>query len=130
MGIWAIVVAGAFFVGVLTANPVVEAAGGWKAAVDDLLAQITSNDAEIADHETRIADLESTPHTTLITTTFSVSGAELTMISSQNSFCALTSEYQTASGAPACEIVDRSGNWILKSNIPVSCTASCLQWAP
>ena len=58
MGIWGIAIAGACFVGVLSANPVVEAAGGWKAAFDDLLAQITSNDAEIADHETRVTDLE------------------------------------------------------------------------
>ena len=36
LGIWAIVVAGAFFVGVLSANPVVEAVGGWKAAVIEL----------------------------------------------------------------------------------------------
>jgi len=45
LGIWGIVIAGAFFVGVLSANPVVEAVGGWKAA--------------IAGHETRITDLES-----------------------------------------------------------------------
>ena len=31
---------GAFVVGVLTANPVVEAAGGWKAAIEDLQNQI------------------------------------------------------------------------------------------
>jgi hypothetical protein len=36
-----IAVAAAFAVGVLSANPVVEAAGGWKAAVDDLKAAIT-----------------------------------------------------------------------------------------
>ena len=36
LGIWAIVVAGAFFLGILTANPVVEAVGGWKAAVIEL----------------------------------------------------------------------------------------------
>jgi len=35
LGIWAIVVAGAFFVGILTANPVVEAVGGWKFALDE-----------------------------------------------------------------------------------------------
>jgi len=40
LGIWAIVVAGAFFLGILTANPVVEAVGGWKEAIEDLQAQI------------------------------------------------------------------------------------------
>ncbi len=45
LGIWGIVIAAAFVVGVLSANPVVEAVGGWKAA--------------IAGHETRITDLES-----------------------------------------------------------------------
>ncbi len=34
LGIWAIVVAGAFFVGVLSANPVVEAVGGEILSVD------------------------------------------------------------------------------------------------
>jgi len=61
LGIWAIVIVAAFVVGILSANPVVEAAGGWKEAVADLLAQITSNDAEIADHETRIVDQENKP---------------------------------------------------------------------
>ena len=41
MGIWGIVIAGAFFVGVLSANPVVEAAGGWKAAVIELSGDIS-----------------------------------------------------------------------------------------
>ncbi len=58
LGIWVIAVAAVFVVGVLSANPVVEAVGGWQAAVEDLLAQITSNDSDIADHETRIIDLE------------------------------------------------------------------------
>jgi len=44
LGIWAIAIATAFVIGVLSANPVVEAVGGWKVA--------------IADHETRITDLE------------------------------------------------------------------------
>jgi len=45
------VIAG-FVIGIISANPVVEAAGGWKAAFDDLQSQITSNDADIADLET------------------------------------------------------------------------------
>ena len=44
LGIWAIAIAGAFVIGILSANPVVEAVGGWQAA--------------IAGHETRITDLE------------------------------------------------------------------------
>jgi len=44
LGIWAIAIAGAFVIGVLSANPVVEAVGGWQAA--------------IAGHETRISELE------------------------------------------------------------------------
>jgi len=40
LGIWAIVIAAAFVVGVLSANPVVEAAAGWKATVADLQDQI------------------------------------------------------------------------------------------
>ena len=39
-----IAIAGAFLIGVLSANPVVEAVGGWKVA--------------IADHETRISEIE------------------------------------------------------------------------
>jgi len=36
LGIWAIAIATAFVIGVLSANPVVEAAEGWKAAVIEL----------------------------------------------------------------------------------------------
>jgi len=43
-GILGIAIGVAFLMGVLTANPVVEAVGGWKAA--------------IADHETRISEIE------------------------------------------------------------------------
>ena len=39
-----IAIAGAFVIGIFSANPVVEAVGGWKAA--------------IADHETRISEIE------------------------------------------------------------------------
>jgi len=42
LGIWAIAIAGAFVIGVLSANPVAEAVGGWKAAVADLQDQIDS----------------------------------------------------------------------------------------
>jgi len=44
LGIWAIAIATAFVIGVLSANPVVEGVGGWQAA--------------IAGHETRITTLE------------------------------------------------------------------------
>jgi len=40
LGILAIAIAGAFLIGILSANPVVEAVGGWKPAVDDLQSQI------------------------------------------------------------------------------------------
>jgi len=36
LGIWAIVISGAFLIGVLSANPVVEAVGGWQGAFDVL----------------------------------------------------------------------------------------------
>jgi len=42
LGIWAIAIAGAFVIGILSANPVVEAVGGWKQAVDGLDARITT----------------------------------------------------------------------------------------
>jgi len=48
----------AFVIGVISANPVVDAAGGWQVAFDDLLAQITSNDVDIEDHENRVTSLE------------------------------------------------------------------------
>jgi len=44
LGIWAIAIAGAFVIGVLSANPVVDAVGGWQAA--------------IAGQEVRISELE------------------------------------------------------------------------
>jgi len=40
LGIWAIAIAGAFLIGVLSANPVVEAVGGWQPVVEDLQNQI------------------------------------------------------------------------------------------
>jgi len=42
LGIWGIAIAGAFVIGILSANPVVEAVGGWQAAVADLQSQINS----------------------------------------------------------------------------------------
>jgi len=41
LGIWAIAIVAAFVVGVLSANPVVEAAGGWKAAIESLVERVT-----------------------------------------------------------------------------------------
>ncbi len=42
LGIWAIAIAGAFVIGVLSANPVVEAVGGWQPAIQGLQDQIDS----------------------------------------------------------------------------------------
>jgi len=44
LGIWAIAIAisGAFLVGIFSANPIVEAQGGWKAVFDDLQSQINA----------------------------------------------------------------------------------------
>jgi len=47
LGIWAIVIVAAFVIGVLSANPVVEAAGGWKAAFDDLQNQIDNTSGQV-----------------------------------------------------------------------------------
>jgi len=44
LGIWAIAIAGAFVIGILSANPVVDAVGGWQAA--------------IAGQEVRLSELE------------------------------------------------------------------------
>jgi len=41
LSIWGIVIAAAFVVGVLSANPVVEAVGGWQSAFDGLDIRIT-----------------------------------------------------------------------------------------
>jgi len=41
-GIWGIAIAAAFMIGVISANPVVEAVGGWKAAFEDLQEQINN----------------------------------------------------------------------------------------
>ena len=40
LGIWAIAIAAAFVVGILTANPVVEAVGGWQGAFEGLDSRI------------------------------------------------------------------------------------------
>ena len=42
LGIWAIAIAGAFLIGILSANPIVEAVGGWQPAVDGLDTRITT----------------------------------------------------------------------------------------
>jgi len=42
LGIWGIAIAGAFVVGILSANPVVEAVGGWKGAFAGLDTRITA----------------------------------------------------------------------------------------
>jgi len=55
-----IAIASAFMIGILSANPVVEAVGGWQAA--------------IAGHETRITDLENQPAGVTDFYTKSVSG--------------------------------------------------------
>jgi len=40
LGIWAIAIVGAFLIGAFTANPIVEAQGGWKAAFQPLDDQV------------------------------------------------------------------------------------------
>ena len=42
LSIWTIAITGAFVIGVLSANPVVEAVGGWQPVVDGLDARITT----------------------------------------------------------------------------------------
>jgi len=88
LGIWGIVIAGAFLIGVVSANPVVEAAGGWKATFDDLSSQITSNDVDIEDHQTRITDLENQPvGTQIYTKTTSITGIGAGVTLAYQDFC-------------------------------------------
>jgi len=42
LGIWIIAIAGAFLIGVVSANPVTEAVGGWQGAFDGLDTRITA----------------------------------------------------------------------------------------
>ena len=42
LGIWAIAIVGAVWIGVLSANPVVEAVGGWQPVVEGLDARVTA----------------------------------------------------------------------------------------
>ena len=42
LGIWAIAIAGAFVIGILSANPVVEAVGGWQGAFVGLDTRLTA----------------------------------------------------------------------------------------
>ncbi len=42
LGIWVIAIATAFVIGVLSANPVVEAVGGWQPAVEGLDTRVTT----------------------------------------------------------------------------------------
>jgi len=51
LGIWAIAIAGAFLIGILSANPVVEAVGGWQPAVDGLDARITALETDSSVYE-------------------------------------------------------------------------------
>jgi len=47
LGIWAIAIVGAFVVGILSANPVVDAVGGWKEAIADLQNQIDNTSGQV-----------------------------------------------------------------------------------
>jgi len=47
LGIWVIAIAAAFVIGVLSANPVVEAVGGWQAAVVGLQEQIDNTSGQV-----------------------------------------------------------------------------------
>jgi len=51
LGIWAIAIAGAFLIGVVSANPVSEAVGGWQPAVDGLDARITALEGDSSVYE-------------------------------------------------------------------------------
>jgi len=51
LGIWAIAIAGAFLIGVLSANPVVEAIGGWQGAFAGLDARITTLETDSSVYE-------------------------------------------------------------------------------
>jgi len=51
LGIWAIAIAGAFLVGVVSANPVTEAVGGWQGAFDGLDARITTLEGDASVYE-------------------------------------------------------------------------------
>ncbi len=70
-------IAAAFVAGTLMANPVVEAAGGWKAAVDDLQLQITNIAAGSANtistyHVTQGAIFSPTSNQLIMTQTFTM----------------------------------------------------------
>jgi len=103
LGIWAIAIAGAFLIGIVSANPVVEAVGGWQLAFDGLDARVTQNEidianippptppfddtailAQLADHETRITTLENTAITTIKT----FSGSQLFTVPAGNQIIA------------------------------------------
>jgi len=51
LGIWALAIAGAFVVGILSANPVSEAVGGWQPAVDGLDARISALEGDASVYE-------------------------------------------------------------------------------
>jgi len=58
LGIWAIAIAGAFLIGVVSANPVTEAVGGWQLAFEGLDTRITTLEGDVADPEVRLSELE------------------------------------------------------------------------
>ena len=49
LGIWAIAIASAFVIGVLSANPVVEAVGGWQQAIANLQLDVITVDGNLID---------------------------------------------------------------------------------
>jgi len=49
LGIWAIAIAGAFVIGMLSANPVVEAVGGWQGAIANLQLDVITVDGNLID---------------------------------------------------------------------------------
>jgi len=51
LGIGAIAIAGAFLIGVVSANPVVEAVGGWQGAFEELTVLITGLDERVTELE-------------------------------------------------------------------------------
>jgi hypothetical protein len=57
-----IAIVGAFIVGTISANPIVEAAGGWQPITEFLQGEIDKNKGDIASLDSRTAELEAIPH--------------------------------------------------------------------
>lgn len=49
LGIWAIAIAGTFLIGIFSANPVVEAVGGWQLALEEHFADGSAHHTQYTD---------------------------------------------------------------------------------